>query len=190
MKIRYARDPTIEQNLESQVDRLQTQGCEKIYRERSSGGDRESPVLDEMFSYVGPGEIVVVVKLDRLSRSLRGLLELSVKIDAMGAQFQSLDESIDTSSPHGKLIFHVFGVIAEFERDRIRQRTIEGLAAAKASGRSGGRPFALNRDQRSEVFKMRNEGRSLAELSRLFGVSRATIARTCQISLNPSLRTT
>lgn len=89
-----------------------------------------------------------------------------------------MEEAIDTSSPHGKLVFHVFGVIAEFERDRIRQRTLEGLAAARARGRSGGRPFALNKDQRSEMVKMRNEGRSLSELSRLFGVSRSTIART------------
>ena len=182
MKIGYARVSTLEQNLESQVDLLQARGCEKIYRERSSGGERDRPVLDELFSYLRPGDIIVVVKLDRLSRSLKDLLELAARFDTMGAQFQSLDESIDTSSPNGKLIFHVFGVVAEFERDRIRQRTMEGLAAARARGRSGGRPFALNKDQRNEVVRMRNEGRSLSELSRLFGVSRSTIARTCEIS--------
>ncbi|MCY4142892.1 MAG: recombinase family protein [Gammaproteobacteria bacterium] len=179
MKIGYARVSTLEQNLASQVDQLQAQGCEKIYRERCSGGDRKRPVLNEMLDYLRLGDTVVVVKLDRLSRSLKDLLDLTARIDASGAQFQSLDESIDTSSPHGKLIFHVFGVIAEFERDRIRQRTLEGLAAARARGRSGGRPFALNRDQRIEVVRMRNEGRSLSELSRLFDISRATIARTC-----------
>ena len=182
MEVGYARVSTLEQNLESQVDRLQAHGCEKIYQEKSSGGDRERPMLNEMLDYLRPGDTVVIVKLDRLSRSLKDLLELTARIDALGAQFQSLDESIDTSSPHGKLIFHVFGVIAEFERDRIRQRTIEGLAAAKARGRSGGRPLALNKEQRYEMIKMRNEGRSLSELSRLFGVSRSTVARTYESS--------
>ena len=182
MKIGYARVSTLEQNLEAQIDLLQAHGCEKIYQERNSGGDRERPALNEILAYLRQGDTLVVVKLDRLSRSLKDLLELTARIDALGAQFQSLEESIDTSSPHGKLIFHVFGVIAEFERDRIRQRTMEGLAAARARGRSGGRPFALNKEQRNEVVRMRNEGRSLSELSRLFDVSRSTIARTCEIS--------
>lgn len=187
MKIGYARVSTLEQNLEAQIDQLQAHGCEKIYQERNSGGDRERPALNELLGYLRQGDSLVVVKLDRLSRSLKALLELTARIDALGAQFQSLEESIDTSSPHGKLIFHVFGIIAEFERDRIRQRTMEGLAAARARGRSGGRPFALNKDQREEVVRMRNEGRSLSELSRLFDVSRSTIARTCEIS--PTIQT-
>ena len=182
MKIGYARVSTLEQNLESQIDGLQAHGCEKIYQEKGSGGGRERPVLNEMLDYLRSDDMVVVVKLDRLSRSLKDLLELTTRINALGAQFQSLEESIDTNSPHGKLIFHVFGVMAEFERDRIRQRTLEGLAAARARGRSGGRPFALNKDQRNEVVRMRNEGRSLSELSRLFEVSRSTIARTCELN--------
>lgn len=186
MKIGYARVSTLEQNLESQIDQLQEHGCEKIYQERTSGGDRERPVLNELLGYLRQGDTLVVVKLDRLSRSLKDLLELTTKIDALGAQFQSLEESIDTASPHGKLIFHVFGVIAEFERDRIRQRTLEGLAAARVRGRAGGRPLALNKDQRKEVIRMRDEGRSLSELSRLFAVSRSTIARTCESRMEAS----
>ena len=182
MKIGYARVSTLEQNLDAQIDQLEQYGCEKIYREKTSGGSPSRPMLDEMFNYLRPGDTVVVVKLDRLSRSLKDLLELTARINENGADFESITEKIDTGSPHGKLIFHVFGVIAEFERDRIRQRTMEGLAAARARGRNGGRSFALNRDQRDEVVKLRREGRSLSELSRLFGVIRATIARTCEIS--------
>ena len=145
MKIGYARVSTIEQRLEAQIDQLQAHGCEKIYQERNSGGDRERPTLNEIFGYLRAGDTLLVVKLDRLSRSLKDLLELATKVDALGAQLQSLEESIDTSS-----------------------RAI------------GGRPFALNKDQRNEVVRMRNEGRSLSELSRLFDVSRSTIARRCE----------
>ena len=101
MNIGYARVSTLEQNLEAQIDKLQAHGCEKIYQKRSSGGDRERPVLNELLSYLRQGDTLVVVKLDRLSQSLKDLLELTARIDVLGAQFQSLDKSIDTSSPHG-----------------------------------------------------------------------------------------
>ena len=181
MKIGYARVSTFEQGLHAQIDQLRQHGCEKIYQEMASGGSASRPMLDMMFSSLRRGDTVVVVKLDRLSIVLKDVLQLTAKIHEKKAEFKSINEKIDTGSPHGEQIFHAFEVVAEFERGRIRRRTMEGLSAAKARGRYGGRPFALNRDQRNEVVKLRNQGRSLSELSRLFGVSRATIARTYEV---------
>ena len=135
-----------------------------------------------MFKCLRPGDTVVVVKLDRLPGSLKDLLEQTSRIDQARGDLESITEKRDSCSPNGALIFHVIGVIAEFEWDRIRQHALERLAAARARGRNGGRLFALNRDQGNEGEKLHNQGRSLTELSRLFGVSRATIARACEVS--------
>lgn len=177
MKIGYARVSTGEQNLHVQTDRLRQHGCERIFEEIGSGSTRERADLTELFEYLREGDTLVVVKLDRLSRSLKDLLELVERIHETGAHLQSLSESIDTTSSAGKLTFHVFGMLAEFERERIRERTLEGLAAAKARGRSGGRPFALSVEQRREVAKMKRDGRGISELARLFKVSQQTIRR-------------
>jgi len=121
--------------------------------------------------------VVVVTKYDRLARSLKDLLEIVEAIRDHGAGFRSLAEDIDTTTPAGRLVFHVFASIAEFERDRISERTKEGLAAARKRGRVGGRPSALSADQKVEVRRMRDEGRSIPEIARLFKVSQMTVRR-------------
>ena len=125
-----------------------------------------------------PGDVVVVTKYDRLSRSLQDLLGIVARIQAAGAGFRSLAEDIDTTTPAGCLVFHVFASIAQFERERIAERTREGLAAARRRGRVGGRPPALSPEQRAEVRRLRDDDRrSIAELARLFRVSQNTIRR-------------
>ena len=124
------------------------------------------------------GDVVVVAKYDRLARSLKDLLEIVDVIDASGAGFRSLAEDIDTTTPAGRLIFHVFASIAQFERERISDRTREGLKAARARGRVGGRPPALSAQQKDEVRKMRDvDHRTVADIARLFGVSERTVRR-------------
>ncbi len=122
--------------------------------------------------------MVIVTKYDRLARSLRDLIDIAEVIRERGAGFRSLGEDIDTTTPTGRLVFHVFGSIAEFERERIVERTKEGLAAARKRGRVGGRRPSLNPEQREAVRRMRDEeGRSIREIARVFGVSRQTVIR-------------
>src|SRR3954470_8865445 len=143
MDIGYARVSTGEQTLDLQLDALAKAGCGKIYRETASGAKAERPVLAEGLGYLRAGETPVVGGLDRLGRSLKHLIETVSLLAERGIGFKSLTEQIDTTTPGGKLIFHVFGALAEFERDVIRERTQAGLAAARARGRLGGRPRKL-----------------------------------------------
>ena len=135
----YARVSTLEQDA-TFTDALQAAGCQRFFTETASGKLEHRPVLDAMLDQLRPGDTVAVWQLDRLGRSLRHLIDTVQALEAGGVAFRSLTESIDTSTPGGKLIFHVFGALAEFERDLIRERTMAGLAAARARGRSGGRP--------------------------------------------------
>ncbi len=136
------------------------------------------PQIERLLDQLRPGDVIVVTKYDRLSRSLQDLLSIVERIRAKGAGFRSLAEDIDTTTPAGRLVFHVFASIAQFERERIAERTKEALAAARKRGRVGGRPPALSRERRAEVQRMRDqEGRSIAELARLFQVSPNTIRR-------------
>ena len=143
MDIGYARVSTGEQTLDLQLDALQVAGCGKVYEETASGAKAERPVLEEVLSYVRKGDTLVVWRLDRLGRSLQHLIDVVAALAERGIGFKSLTEQIDTTTPGGKLIFHVFGALAEFERDLIRERTHAGLAAARARGRLGGRPRKL-----------------------------------------------
>lgn len=143
MEIGYARVSTGEQTLDLQHDALTKAGCSKIYQETASGAKADRPVLDEVLAYVRGGDTLVVWRLDRLGRSLEHLIDVVAMLAERGIGFKSLTEQIDTTTPGGKLIFHVFGALAEFERDLIRERTQAGLAAARARGRVGGRPKKL-----------------------------------------------
>src|SRR6187401_2830987 len=145
MDIGYARVSTGEQTLALQLDALTTAGCGKVYQETASGAKAERPVLADVLGYVRKGDTLVVWRLDRLGRSLRHLIEVVGALAERGVGFKSLTEQIDTTTPGGKLVFHVFGALAEFERDLIRERTHAGLAAARARGRLGGRPKGLSR---------------------------------------------
>ena len=143
MLLGYARVSTGEQTLDLQLDALAKAGCEKIYRETASGAAAERPVLADVVGYLRPGDTLVVWRLDRLGRSLQHLIETIAQLADRGIGFKSVTEQIDTTTSGGKLVFHVFGSLAEFERDLLRERTHAGLAAARARGRPGGRPKAL-----------------------------------------------
>ncbi|MEP1421085.1 MAG: recombinase family protein [Erythrobacter sp.] len=155
MIIGYARVSTTDQSLYAQTDPLTAAGAERLFSERVSGAKAERPELDKMLDQLRDGDVVVVTKYDRLARSLRDLLDIVEAIKERGAGFRSLAEDIDTTTPAGELIFHVFASIAHFERRRIAERTREGLEAARKRGRIGGRPPALTPDQKVEVIRMR-----------------------------------
>lgn len=178
MIIGYARVSTDDQKLDAQTDALMATGAERIFADKISGSKRERPELAKLLDQLRPGDVVVVAKYDRLARSLRDLLDLVKAIKDRGAGFRSLAEDIDTTTPAGRLVFHVFASIAQFERERIAERTKEGLQAAKARGRVGGRPPALTAAQKGEVRRMRdNEQRAISEIARLFKVSERTVRR-------------
>ncbi len=145
MKIGYARVSTQDQDLALQLDALQAAGCGKIYKEKITGSTRARPELQKLLDQLRNGDIVVIWKLDRLARSLKDLVNLVNEIQEKGGALHSLNDQIDTTTPHGKFTFHVFAALAEFERDIIRERTKAGLTAARARGRVGGRPKGLTK---------------------------------------------
>jgi len=178
MIIGYARVSTDDQNLDAQTDALQAAGAERIFSEKVTGSARNRPELVKLLDHLRHSDVITVTKYDRLARSLRDLLDIVETIEKHGAGFRSLAEDIDTTTPAGRLVFHVFASIAQFERERISERTKEGLQAAKARGRVGGRPPALTPAQKTEVRRMRDdEGRSISEIARLFKVSERTARR-------------
>ena len=179
MLIGYARVSTGEQTLDLQLDALQQAGCEKTYRETASGAAAERPVLADVVGYLRPGDTLVVWRLDRLGRSLQHLIETIAQLAEHGIGFKSLTEQIDTTTSGGKLVFHVFGALAEFERDLIRERTQAGLAAARARGRQGGRPRKLGTPAKVALAQALydDQRHSVAEICRTLGVSRATLHR-------------
>ena len=178
MIIGYARVSTDQQNLDAQLDALEAAGAERVFSEKITGKSKERPELKKMLEHVREGDVVVVSKYDRLARSLRDLLDIVETINKCGVEFRSLAEDINTASPAGRLIFHVFASIAEFERERIAERTKEGLQAARNRGRIGGRPSALSSAQKAEVRRMRDiDQRTVAEVARLFKVSERTVRR-------------
>ena len=143
MNIGYARVSKRDQSLDLQLDGLKAAACELLFSEQISGATRERPELEKMLVQLRRGDVVIVWKLDRLGRSLKDLVSLVNEIQNKGAEFKSLQDHIDTTTPHGKLTFHLFAAIAEFERDIIRERTLAGLKAARARGKKGGRPKGL-----------------------------------------------
>lgn len=147
MKIGYARVSTSDQNPQLQVDALSGAGCERLFTEYASGAQRDRPELAATLSYARPGDLLVVWKLDRLARSLSQLLATSELLERRGVGLMSITEQIDTSTPGGRLVFQLFGALAEFERSLLRERTLAGLAAARAAGRKGGRPPALSAEK-------------------------------------------
>src|SRR5512147_1183903 len=161
MLVGYARVSTSDQTLDLQKDALQKAGCERIFTDTASGAKSERMGLDEALSYVRAGDTLVVWRLDRLGRSLTHLIETITALNNRKIGFKSITESIDTTTSGGKLVFHIFGALAEFERDIIKERTQAGLTAAKARGRKGGRPEALTpKKHRDEICKTLNISRA------------------------------
>lgn len=177
-RLGYARVSTIEQDPALQQDALLAAGCQRIFVDKASGKLESRPALDDLLGQARPGDAVVVWRLDRLGRSLRHLLETVTALEARGVAFISLTENIDTSTPGGRLVFHLFGALAEFERDIIRERTTAGLAAARARGRVGGRPTVWTEDKLRAAIAMQSSGQhDVSSIARALGVSRASVYR-------------
>ncbi len=176
MRIGYARVSTHEQNLDLQRDALARAGCERVVEDVASGRRAQRPGLDQVRDLLRPGDVLVVWRLDRLGRSLRHLIELMAELEGRGVGFQSLQEAIDTTSPGGRLVFHVVGALAEFERNLIRDRTRAGLDAARARGRKGGRRKKLSAQQRKmavDLYEQRKH--SIREICGAVGISKPTL---------------
>ena len=176
MLIGYARVSTPDQNLDLQRDAFQTAGCERIFTDTASGAKAERPGLEEALGECRPGDTLVVWKLDRLGRSLPHLVETVHDLLAREVDFRSLQENLDTTTSGGKLIFHIFAALAEFERDLIRERTQAGLAAARARGRKGGRPpgVADEKKRQAALSLKKDATRTVGEICEILGISRNT----------------
>lgn len=178
MKIGYARVSTQDQDNTAQIAALKLAGCERIFEEKISGGRWDRPEFQRMLDQLRAGDVVVVYKLDRLSRSLKDLLHVLEKLEAVGVSFVSLSESIDTSSAAGRMMMHILGSFAEFERAMLRERTLTGLNSARKAGRIGGRrPKLSELQQRSIVESVTSGQQTAADAARLFGVHASTVGR-------------
>jgi DNA invertase Pin-like site-specific DNA recombinase len=178
MLIGYARVSTQDQNLDLQRDALERAGCEKVFTDVISGARADRDGLAQALAYCREGDTLVVWKLDRLGRSLPHLIETVQELHRRGIGFKSLQESIDTTTSGGKLIFHVFGALAEFERDIIRERTMAGLASARARGRKGGRPRAMSESKAEMARTLRQDARrTVKEICQTLQISEATFYR-------------
>jgi DNA invertase Pin-like site-specific DNA recombinase len=181
MLIGYARISTSEQDTKMQAAALQAAGCELIFREKASGGRWERPELHKLLDQLRKGDVLVVWKLDRLSRSLRDVLTIMERLQEKKAGFRSLTEAIDTTTPAGRMMMQMVGAFAEFERAMLKQRTKAGLDAARKEGRIGGRQPKLKPQQQQEIVKLVKEGeKTAADAARLFGVHPATVSRLLQ----------
>ena len=159
-----------------QIDALAEAGCEQIFQDQVSGIVKTRPDLNQALNFARTGDTLVVWRLDRLSRSLRDLIETVTLLESRGIQLKSLHESIDTASSSGKLIFHLFGALAEFERNLIKERTVAGLQAARARGRKGGRPTSLDADKQKLAVNLYNEkNHSVNQICQMLGVSKPTL---------------
>jgi DNA invertase Pin-like site-specific DNA recombinase len=178
MYIGYCRISTADQNLDLQIQALKEAGCEKIFEEVASGAKDDRPKLKEAIEYARKGDVIVVWKLDRLSRSLKHLIETVNDLEKREIGFKCITQNLDTTSPSGKLIFHVFGAISEFERSLIRERTAAGLKVARARGRLGGRPKVLDLEKITIAQSLYDDGKTTVEkICSTLGISRATFYR-------------
>lgn len=178
MLVGYARVSTQDQNLELQLDALSAAGCEKVFVEKASGAQRDRPELKASLEYMRDGDTLVVWKLDRLARSIKQLIETVEGLETRGIGFRSVTEAIDTTTPGGRLVFHIFGALAEFERSIIRERTQAGLDAARARGRTGGRPKKLSESDLKAAKAMLVAGSlTVQDIAKQLRVSPATLYR-------------
>lgn len=176
-RIGYARVSTTDQDLALQRDALAAAGCRRLFTDTMSGAKAARPGLDECLAFLHPGDTLVVWRLDRLGRSLTDLLALAGHLDGAGVHLHSLTEAIDTATPGGRLVFTVFGALAQFERELMVERTKAGLESARARGRVGGRPPALTPDGVAAARTLRAQGSSWPAIATALGVSRSTVIR-------------
>jgi DNA invertase Pin-like site-specific DNA recombinase len=176
MLVGYARVSTHEQNPALQTDALKQAGCQKVFEDKISGAKAARPGLAAALEYVRRGDTLLVWRLDRLGRSLEDLIEIVGGLEKRGVGFKSLQEAIDTTTSGGRLIFQIFGALAEFERNLIRERTRAGLAAARARGRKGGRPKALDRQKRELLYRLYDEKKhTIKQICQLLAISKPTL---------------
>ncbi|MBG6215293.1 DNA invertase Pin-like site-specific DNA recombinase [Cryobacterium sp. CAN_C3] len=176
--IGYARVSTREQNLDGQTDALAVAGCDKVFVEHASGVLAKRPALDDALDYLRSGDTLVVTKLDRLGRSVRNLKEVVDGLQLRGVGLKALSQGIDTTTPGGRLFFHMLAAIAEFEHDLIVERTHDGLAAARARGRKGGGRFKMTPTKAKQARTMYDaKSYTVQQIAETFSVSRGTIYR-------------
>jgi DNA invertase Pin-like site-specific DNA recombinase len=178
MIVGYARVSSTGQDHASQVERLKAEGAEKIYSEKQSGLDRERPQLDECLRFVREGDILIVTKLDRLARSASHLHQIVEQLDGKSVGFRVLDDpSLDTTTRTGKLVFGILASIAEFETALRKERQLEGIAKAKAEGRTGGRPAKITAEMRAEISRLSAAGESVRKIAGVVGVSKSAVQK-------------
>ena len=178
MLVGYARVSTQDQQLELQRDALEKAGCKKLFTDIASGATSQREGLETALEFVRAGDTLVVWKLDRLGRSLKDLIQRIGQLQARGIGFKSVQENIDTTTANGILVFHIFGAIAQFERELIRERTMAGLASARARGRLGGRPPALDEKTRALAVTMyKDSSHAVKDICATLGISRTTLFR-------------
>ncbi len=178
MNIGYARVSTQDQNLALQQDALAKANCDRVFTDTASGARADRPGLNEALSHLREGDTLVVWKLDRLGRSLKNLIEATQELEKRGIGLRSLQEQIDTTTPGGKLVFHVFGALAEFERDLVRERTNAGLVAARARGRVGGRkPVLTGKKAEAALALYHSRKVPVSEICATLGVGRTSLYR-------------
>ncbi|NOR62856.1 MAG: helix-turn-helix domain-containing protein [Rhodobacteraceae bacterium] len=179
MQIGYARVSTEDQTTASQIDALTAAGCERVFEETASGAKTDRPVLAETIEYLREGDVLVAWRLDRVARSLPHLISLMDDLKQRGIGLRSLTEQIDTTTASGKLIFHIFAALSEFERDIIRQRTRAGLVAARKRGRVGGRPRVMTAEKITAAKKLLASGEPAKDVATMLSISLPTLYRWC-----------
>lgn len=177
MKVGYARVSTHDQNLDLQIDALTKAGCEKIFTDKISSAKVKREGLESALEYVRSGDMLVVWKLDRLCRNIYELMQVSKSLEERGIELQSLTESIDTSTPTGRMYFTILGAVAQMEREQIQERVRAGLAAAKLRGKKGGRPKALTSTKKSAALEMLKNGMDYNSVAEVVGVTTKTLYR-------------
>jgi len=176
MLIGYARVSTDDQSLNLQEDALQKAGCEKVYSDQQSGATVDRPGLAKVVEVLRSGDTLVIWRLDRLGRSLKHLIHFVEQLEKQGVGLKSLQENIDTTTSGGRLVFHLFGALAEFERNLIRERTQAGLSASRARGRLGGRPKLLDANKQELTLRLyREQKHSIAEICAMMCISKSTL---------------
>lgn len=174
-RIGYGRVSTSDQNAASQEDALKQAGCDKVYLETMTGTKKDRPELNKVLEILRSGDTLVITRLDRLGRSATDLLNIVASLEERGVDFEVLEQSINTKTPEGKMLFTIISSFAEFERAIMRDRTMDGLAAARARGRLGGRPPKFSAKQKSQIVRLYNDGMHVSEIMQMFNAARPTI---------------
>ena len=174
-RIGYGRVSTADQNLASQEDALNAAGCDRVFTDTFTGTKKNRPELNKALDILRDGDTLVITRLDRLARSAKDLLEIVTGLEERGVEFEVIEQSIDTKTPEGKLFFTIISGFAEFEHEIMRSRTMDGLAAARARGRMGGRPPKFTPKQKAQIVRLYNDGMHVSEIMQMFSAARPTI---------------